>query len=490
MGDSDVVIGIDVGTSAVKAVAVDQFGHELFSYAHRIFTDVVRPGWNEQDPKEWWEASCKVLKKVTLNVKPENIRAVGLSGQMHSPALLDKHEDIVRPSILWNDGRTSNQCETIYELLGVPKVKNIIGNPILEGFTAPKLLWLKQHEENNFGRLESFMIAKDYIGFMLTGEKFTEPSDASGTVLMDINSQDWSMDVIGQLGLQHLTLPTIKKSIEVTGTVSREASVVTGLLMGTPVVAGGADNAASAISTGSIHDNVCQISLGTSGTVLQTTTSPVIDDGLRLHAFSHCVQDRWYSMGVTLSAASSFAWFADNVIGVSNGYKVLDEEADAIGPGSGGLIFLPYLNGERTPHNDPDIRGAFLRLDASHSRAHMIRSIMEGVAFSIREVLELMETLINPADVFVITGGGANSKVWAQILSDVLGENISRVVSNSGPSYGAALLSAVGVGWYKTLEDGVNEWVVLSDYVATENKSRELYEDSFIYYKRAYSRLR
>ena len=275
---------------------------------------MVRPGWNEQDPKEWWEASCKVLKKIALNVKPENIRAVGLSGQMHSPALLDKHEDIVRPSILWNDGRTSNQCETIYELLGVPKVKNIIGNPILEGFTAPKLLWLKQHEENNFGRLESFMIAKDYIGFMLTGEKFTEPSDASGTVLMDINSQDWSMDVIGQLGLQHLAFPTIKKSIEVTGTVSRQASVVTGLLIGTPVVAGGADNAASAISTGSIHDNVCQISLGTSGTVLQTTASPVIDDGLRLHAFSHCVQDRWYSMGVTLSAAASFAWFADNVI--------------------------------------------------------------------------------------------------------------------------------------------------------------------------------
>lgn len=490
MNDSDVVIGIDIGTSSVKAVAVNNLGEEVYSWSQQISTDVVRPGWNEQDPQQWWEASCYVLKKITSSIDTHSIRSIGLSGQMHSPAFLDRDDNIIRPSILWNDGRTSSQCEQIYELLGPSIIKKIIGNPILEGFTAPKLLWLEQNEESNFNKLGSFLIAKDYIAFRLTGEKYTEPSDASGTVLLDINTLDWSQEVVEGLALQNLTLPDVRKSTEVIGEVSKRASEFTGLMIGTPVVLGGADNAAAAISTGSIHENVCQISLGTSGTVLQSTVEPVVDDGLRLHSFSHCVENRWYTMGVTLSAGASFSWFADKVIAKSYEYRKLDEEADAVNAGSDGLVFLPYLNGERTPHNDPDVRGAFLRVDTSHSRGHMVRSIMEGVAFSIRDVLELMETIVKPADTFVVTGGGAGSKVWSQILADVIGENIFSVESSSGPSYGAALLSAVGTGWFKSVEDAVNEWVVLSDYIASNNVHRELYEESYSYYKRAYSRLR
>ena len=490
MSDSEIVVGIDVGTSAVKALAINRSGKEVFSSSKEIYTDSVRSGWNEQEPLHWWNASCQVLQEITSYLDARNIKALGLSGQMHSPAFLDKNDNIIRPSMLWSDGRTSSQCADIYESLGGDRVKNIIGNPILEGFTAPKLLWLKQHEGSNFKKLDSFLIAKDYIGFLLTGEKVTEPSDASGTVLMDLYSCDWSKEVLTFLDLQNVELPEIRRSTDVVGGVTRHASKATGLLEGTPVVAGGADNAAAAISTNSMREDVCQISLGTSGTVLQTTMRPVVDDGLRLHSFSHCLPNSWYSMGVTLNAGASFAWFANNVIDMPNRYGILDDEASIVDPGCDGLVFLPYLNGERTPHNDPNIRGAFLRLDASHSRGHMIRSIMEGVAFSIKEVYELMGSLINPADTVVVTGGGANSKVWSQILADVLGKNLSKVVTQSGPSHGAALLSAVGIGWFNSIHAAVERWVLLSDHISFNRDHMESYQESYFYYQRAYSKVK
>ncbi|MCH2524009.1 MAG: xylulokinase [Dehalococcoidia bacterium] len=489
MTNTEVVIGIDVGTTFIKAVAVDRSGHEVYSSSQRIFVDTIRGAWNEQDPKDWWSSSCNALKDITSNVNPNNIKAIGLSGQMHSPAFLDIQDQIIRPSILWNDVRTSLECEQIYNSLDLSTLETVIGNPILEGFTAPKLLWLKNNESDNFEKLSTFLIAKDYIAFMLTGEKSTEPSDASGTVLMDLNTRDWSKEVIESLDLQHLSFPTIHKSAETVGKVSTQASQLTGLLAGTPVIAGGADNAAAAISTGSISENVCQISLGTSGAVVQTTTKPVVDPNLKLHTFSHCIEDRWYSMGVTLSAGGSLSWVADKIVGTS-AFHDLDEEARLVSPGSDGLVFLPYLNGERTPHNNPNIRGAFLRIDSSHTKGHMIRSIMEGVAFSIRDVVELMETLMSPAEIFVVTGGGTNSELWSQILADVIGKNLSKVMTNSGPSYGAALIAAVNAGWFQNIEEAVQEYVTLSEYVTSSTEHSSFYEENYRYYKHSYENLK
>ena len=453
------LIGIDVGTTAVKAVAVDEMGRLLAEADVEQPISVPRPGWSEQHPETWWRSTKDAVSAVMAAVRrlPDavDVRAVGLSGQMHSSVFLDRSGAVIRPALLWNDVRTTDQCREMTAALGLNGLRRTVGNLALEGFTAPKLLWLRDNEPASYDRLRTLLLAKDYIRYKLTGEFATEPSDAAGTLLFDVHRRRWSDDVLSALGISPELLPTVVGSTDVSGAVTPSVARDLGLPPSTPVIGGGADNAAGAVGSGVVVPGRVQSSIGTSGALVTPVGRPRIDRQMRLHTFCHSVPDLWYLMGVVLSAGNSLRWLRDILTeGGQVSYDLLTNEAAAVPPGSDGLLFLPYLTGERTPHNDSNARGVFFGLHLGHTRAHLVRAVMEGVTFALRDSLEIMRPMVETIPEVRAIGGGARSPLWRQMQADVFGTPVLSLGDATGPAYGAAIMAAVGVGLFDSIEAG------------------------------------
>jgi xylulokinase len=410
-------------------------------------------------------------------VRPEEIEAVGLTGQMHGSVLLDAKGKVIRPTILWNDQRTGTECDEIRKRIGRERLIEITGNDALTGFTAPKLLWVQNHEPENWARVRHLLLPKDFVRHRLTGEYAVDVADGSGTILFDLRARTWSPEVLDALEIDPGLLPATYEGPQTTGTVTADAAAATGLAEGIPVVAGGGDQSANAVGVGAVSPGIVALSLGTSGVVFAATDGPSIEADGRVHAFCHAVPDRWHMMGVMLSAAGSLRWFRDTVA-PERSFEELVAGAAEVPAGSDGLFFLPYLTGERTPHPDPFARGAFVGLTVRHDLRHMIRAVMEGVAFGLRDGLDLMvgAGVAQPTQIRA-SGGGTRSPLWRQILADVLDADIAVVGTEEGAAYGAALLAGVGAGWFTSVDEAVGS-IIQVDPVASPSADREIYAES------------
>jgi len=481
------VLGIDASTTAVKAILLDESGavRGIGSSAYEL--SVPRPLWSEQDPHLWWDGTIAAIRAVLADtgVAGDDVVAVGLTGQMHGAVLLDGADEVIRPAILWNDQRTGAECDLIREVLGPERLVAITGNDALTGFTAPKLVWVRDHEPEAWRRVAHVLLPKDYVRLRLTGEHAMDKADGSGTMLFDLAARDWSGEVLAALRIDPAWMPPTFEGPEVTGTLTAEAAAATGLRAGTPVVAGGGDQAANAVGVGAVEPGVVALSLGTSGVVFATTDRPLFEARGRVHAFCHAVPGRWHMMSVMLSAAGSLRWFRD-ALAPGTAYDDLAALAAEVPAGSEGLLFLPYLTGERSPHPDPLARGAFVGLTLAHDRRHLTRAVLEGVAFGLRDGLDLMiEAGMPEPSVIRASGGGTSSPLWRQILADVLGAEIATVDTAEGAAYGAGLLAAVGAGWFPTVEAAAGRLVTATPtaapgpdeprYVEAHAVYRELY---------------
>jgi len=453
------LLGIDVGTTGSKAVLVEASGTVAAEVTTEYPMSTPRPLWAEQDPGQWWSATITSIRGVLdkSGTRPAQILGVGLTGQMHGLVLLDGKGRVLRPCIMWNDQRTGPQCAAITEKVGSKRLLELTGNPVLPGFTAPKIIWVRQHEPHIYADTAHVLLPKDYIRFRLTDAFFSEVSDASGTSLFDVGQRRWSEDMLAALDLPRAWLPDVTESPVASAKISAAAASLTGLPAGTPVVGGGGDQAAQAVGAGIVSEGLVSVTLGTSGVVFAASGSYRIEPQGRLHAFCHAVPGQWHLMGVMLSAAGSFRWYRDTLGEVEvararqagrDPYDLLTEAAATVPPGCEGLIFLPYLTGERTPHPDPHARGVFFGLTLRHTRAHLTRAVLEGVAFGLRDSLELMRALGLRIDQVRASGGGARSALWRQILADVFDTQIATLNVTQGAAYGAALLAGVGVGVY------------------------------------------
>ncbi len=442
------LIGIDVSTTATKALLADETGAVLSVATTEYPFQTPRPLWSEQDPGLWWEAAVQSLRTLLgqAGVDPAQVAAIGLTGQMHGLVLLDAEGRVLRPAILWNDQRTGAQCDEIRARLGRERFIQITGNDALTGFTAPKLLWVRQNEPDIYARARHALLPKDYVRWQLTGEFACDMADGAGTVLMDLRRRTWSDEVLSALDVPRAWLPTLFEGPQITGRITPAASAATGLRAGTPIVAGGGDQAAQAVGVGAVREGIVALTLGTSGVVFATTDHPAIEPAGRLHAFCHSVPERWHLMGVMLSAGGSLRWFRDT-FRPGTAYDQLLADCAQVPAGSEGLLFLPYLTGERTPHPDPLARGAFVGLTVRHTAAHLTRAVLEGVAFGLRDSFELMrEAGLAAIQQVRVSGGGARSALWQQILADVLGTELVTVNTSEGAAFGAALLAGVGAG--------------------------------------------
>jgi xylulokinase len=458
------VLGIDSSTTATKAVLVDDRGSVVAVGSSEYAFQTPRPRWSEQDPALWLEATTAAVGKVltTAAIAGSDVAAVGLTGQMHGLVLLDAAGTVLRPAILWNDQRSGAECDEMRATVGRQRLIEITGNDALTGFTASKLLWVRNHEPGVFSEIAHVLLPKDYVRLWLTGEYAMDRAGGAGTQLFDLAGRSWSAELLAALDLPDGWFPATFEGPDVTGTITAAAAAATGLAAGTPVVAGGGDQSANAVGTGALDPGVVTLSLGTSGVVFAATDAPVFDPEGRVHAFCHAVPGRWHLMGVMLSAAGSLRWHRDTLAREAS-FAELDAEAATVGPGSDGLLFLPYLTGERTPHADPLARGAFVGLTVRHQRAHLTRAVLEGVAFGLADGLDLMRHAgVGRVDQIRASGGGINSPLWRQILADVLGASIATVNTAEGAAYGAAVLAAVGAGWSEEARTLVDAWVTIT----------------------------
>jgi len=484
------VIGIDVSTTATKAVLVDEAGAVRGIGLAEYSFSVPQPLWSEQEPELWWEGTVAAIRSVlaSTGVPAADVVAVGLTGQMHGAVLLDADGRVLRPAILWNDQRTGAECDEIRRVLGPERLVAITGNDALTGFTAPKLVWVRDHEPEVWSRLAHVLLPKDFVRLRLTGEYALDKADGSGTLLFDLAARDWSPAVLAPLGIDPAWLPRTFEGPEVTGTITAAAAEATGLRPGTPVVAGGGDQSANAVGVGVVSEGTMALSLGTSGVVFATTHAPLFEPHGRVHAFCHAVPGRWHMMSVMLSAAGSLRWFRDTLApGVDFGDLVAP--AAEVPAGSDGLLFLPYLTGERSPYPDPLARGAFVGLTVAHDRRHLTRAVLEGVAFGLRDGLDLMieAGMAAPAQIRA-SGGGTVSPLWRQILADVLRAEIAGVNTAEGAAYGAALLAAVGVGWHPTVEDAAGAFVTATP-LAAPGPDAAVYSEAHARYRELYPAL-
>lgn len=446
--DIALYLGLDVSTTGVKALLVDDRGRVVASATQAHSSSAPHPLWSEQRPRDWYDGAVVAIRAalVAAGAVGSRVVAVGLTGQMHGMVALDERGEVVRPAILWNDQRTAAECDEIRARVGRSRLIAISGNDALTGFTAPKILWTRQREPDVYARIRHILLPKDYLRYRLTGEYAMDKADGSGTLLFDLARRDWSAELLAPLEIPPDWLPPTFEGPQVTGTLSAEAAAATGLRAGTPVVAGGGDQAAQAVGVGAVTPGALALTLGTSGVLFATTDTPVIEPEGRLHAFCHAVPDKWHLMGVMLSAAGSFQWLRDT-LAPDTSFDALVAEAATAPAGSGGLLFLPYLTGERTPYPDPLARGGWIGLTARHTRAHMIRATLEGVAFGMRDILALMRDagLAVPSRAR-LSGGGARSALWRDILASVLRIDLDLPAVTEGAAYGAALLAGVGAG--------------------------------------------
>ena len=484
------VLGIDVSTTATKAVLIDESGAVVGVGASAYGFSVPRPLWSEQDPELWWDGAVDAIRSVlaTTGVPADDVDAIGLTGQMHGAVLLDAAGDVLRPAILWNDQRTAAECDAIRDALGPERLIAITGNDALTGFTAPKLVWVRDHEPDVWRRIAHVLLPKDYLRLRLTGEYALDKADGAGTLLFDLAARDWSAEVLDALRIERAWMPPTWEGPEITGNVTPEAATATGLRAGTPVVAGGGDQSANAVGVGAVTVGTMALSLGTSGVVFATTDRPLYEPHGRVHAFCHAVPGRWHLMSVMLSAGGSLRWFRDAIVpGVEFGDLV--DAAAEVPAGSGGLLFLPYLSGERSPHPDPLARGAFVGLTLTHDLRHLTRAVLEGVAFGLRDGLDLMIEAGTPVpDQIRASGGGTESPLWRQILADVLGAEIATVSTSEGAAYGAGVLAAVGAGWYPSVE-AASAALVTATPVASPGPDIEAYRDAHAIYRELYPAL-
>ncbi len=485
-------LGMDVSTTATKALIIDAAGEVRGVSAAEYGFETPQPLWSEQHPDLWWQGAQTAIRGAIemAGVRPDQIAAVGLTGQMHGLVLLDKHGKVLRKAILWNDQRTGAQCEAIHQVVGQAAFIRISGNLALPGFTAPKVLWVKEHEPEIYQQTAHILLPKDYVRYQLTSEFAMDKADGSGTVLMDLAARDWSGQILDSLGIPREWMPALYEGPQVTGIVTTQAAAATGLKQGTPIVAGGGDQAAQGVGVGAVREGVVALTLGTSGVVFTSTDKPFIDPEGRLHAFCHALPDKWHLMGVMLSAAGSLRWYRDTFASGSN-YEALLAPAGDIPPGAEGLLFLPYLTGERTPYPDPMARGAFVGLTVRHGMAACTRAVLEGVAFGLRDSFALIRSAgVEQIDQVRVSGGGARSALWRQILADVLETELVSVNTTEGAAFGAALLAGVGVQHWPDVQTTTDALITVKEKVLPVKDNVDRYQDFYGIYRDLYPGLR
>ncbi|WP_346884675.1 xylulokinase [Clostridium sp. UBA4395] len=495
------LLGIDIGTSGTKTVLFDRGGNPISSSTAEYPLYQPEIGWAEQDPQDWWKAVCITINQVIKdsNINPEYISGIGLSGQMHGLVMLDGDGNVLRKSIIWCDQRTAKECVEITEKVGEKRLIDITANPALTGFTASKILWVRNNEPEIYEKCRKILLPKDYIRYMLTGEFATEVSDASGMQLLDIKNRCWSKEVLNALDIPIEYLGDVHESIVVSGKVHKKAAEVTGLKENTPVVGGAGDQAAGAIGNGIIKSGQISSTIGTSGVVFAHLDEPIIDEKGRVHTFCHAVPGAWHMMGVTQGAGLSLKWFRDNFctneIEVAKGmgidpYVLMTKEAEKVPAGSRGVIYLPYLMGERTPHLNPKAKGVFFGLSAAHTKNEMLRAVIEGVSYSLLDCMEIIkDTGMNPTNVMV-SGGGGKSELWRQILADMFNCKVSTNKSSEGPALGVALLAGVGTGVYKDIHEACSIAISENSVQFSKEENSLVYKRYYEIYKKIYNDLK
>ncbi len=495
------LIGIDIGTSATKTVLFDEKCQVVASASQEYPLYQPQNGWAEQEPTDWANAVENTIKTVIAEsgVDKEDIKGIGLSGQMHGLVMLNEANQVIRPSIIWCDQRTGKECKEITEKVGAERLIEITANPALTGFTASKILWVRNNEPGNYAKCRHILLPKDYIRFCMTGEYATEVSDASGMQLLDVPNRCWSTEVLEKLGIDEALLPKVYESPEVTGHISYEFAARTGLSTNTVVVGGAGDNAAAAVGTGIVEDGRAFTTIGTSGVVFAHTSEPIIDPKGRVHTFCCAVPGCWHVMGVTQAAGLSLKWFRDNL---GEGYKIeaekqgvdaydlINKDVEAVPRGSRRLLYLPYLMGERTPHLDPDCRGVFFGLSAIHTKADMLRAVMEGVSYSLRDCLGILREMNIDVREMMACGGGGKSKIWRQMLADMYGCQVKTIKAQEGPALGVAILAGVGAGIFQDVPSACREFIQEATYCQPQPEGQSYYEKGHALYQKLYTKLK
>jgi len=497
-----IFLGIDVGTSGTKTLAINERGKILAEAIDTYPAYHPKPLWSEQDPEDWWQATVKTVRAVVrkTKLKPADVKAIGLSGQMHGSVFLDKQDRVIRRALLWNDQRTAAECEEIERRAGGrTELIRMVANPALTGFTAPKILWLRNHEPRNWAKTRKVLLPKDDVRRRLTGLYATDVSDASGMLLLDVAKRNWSEELLSKLELDRDLLAECYESEEVTGNLTPETAKLLGLTTGCVVVGGGGDNAAGAVGNGIVSRGTISTSIGTSSVVFAHSDTVQVDPQGRLHTFCHAVRGKWHMMGVTLSGGGALQWFRNSlcqaeIAGAKRSkidpYETLTAEAKKIPPGSEGLFCLPYFAGERTPHADPDARACFIGLTLAHTRGHLVRSIMEGVSYAMRDSLAIIEELGVPVRQIRASGGGSRSPLWRQIQADVFGQKVSTINAEEGPAYGAALLAAVGAGAFKDVGEACDATIRVVKETSVNRTAAKYYNQGFRVYQGLYRSLK
>ena len=498
------VLGIDIGTTGVKALLVSEKGDVTASATVEYPLLTPRPNWAEQDPETWWQATVSAtrpcLDKARAAVgRGVEVVAVGLSGQMHSSVFLDSRGEVLRPAILWCDQRTAPQCREIIDTVGFDRLVELTFNTALAGFTAPKILWLRQNEPEVYARVCKVLLPKDYIRYRMTGMFATEVSDASGTLLFDVAQRKWSDEMLLALDISREWLPDCFESPEISGYITRQAAEALGLSEGTPVAGGGGDQAAGAVGNGIVRAGLASCVLGTSGVIFWHSDKPVFDPLARLHSFCHAVPGKWHLMGVTLTAGGALRWFRDTFCqeeireaelkGIDP-YQIIIQKAAGVPPGSEGLIFLPYLAGERNPHTDANARGAFLGLSLRHTKAHMARAVLEGVTMNLKDCIELGRGFGVTATQIFLSGGGARSAHWQQIAADIFEIEVARTGVDEGPAHGASILAAVGAGLFNSVEEACDKLIWSVDSRLPNTARSQVYRRLYALYRPLYATLK
>ena len=488
------VLGIDVGTGGTRALIMDERG-AIVSAATEDHEPFASPkiGWAEQHPKDWWRAAGIAVRKALVqgDLRAQQIACVGFSGQMHGAVMLDEAGEVVRPALIWCDVRTEKQCNDLAQQIGTERLIELTCNPPLANFTLTKFLWMRENEPESWKRVRFVMLPKDYVRFRLTGERAIDMADASGTLMLDVAHRRWSSEVLRAVGIDASVLPQLYESPEVCGKVSLKGAEETGLAVGTPVVAGAGDQAAGAVGMGIVAPGAVSATIGTSGVVFAATDRPALDSVGRLHSFCHAIPNRWHLMGVTRAAGFSLRWFRDNLMSAcerrdGDPYERLTAEAAKVPPGSDGLLWAPYLMGERTPHLDPNARGVLAGLTASHSRGHAVRAILEGVAFSLKDTFTIFEEMRVPVKSIRLGGGGARSPLWRQIQADIYGQEVEIVAAEEGAAYGAAILAGVGAKIWPTVDAACQSVVKVVERIPPNPANAKVMKDRYAEYRRIY----
>ncbi|GAB5441725.1 MAG: xylulokinase [Fuerstiella sp.] len=497
-----VFLGIDIGTSGTKTLAMQEDGRILGSATVEYPLSNPKPGWSEQDPADWWAASAKSVKQVlkSAKLKAADVSGIGLSGQMHGSVFLDKKGDVIRPALLWNDQRTVAECEEIESRAGGRRrLIKMVANPALTGFTAPKILWLRNNEPRHYDKTVQVLLPKDYVRFRMTGDFATEVSDASGTLLLDVVKRKWSGPLLSKLEIDSDLLPQMHESEDVTGVLTEDAAAAMGLKAGTPVVGGGGDQAASAIGNGIVRKGIVSATMGTSGVVFAHSDEVQVDPEGRLHTFCHAVRGKWHVMGCVLSAGGSLQWFRNQLCESEQAaakkqkvdpYELITAAAADTPAGAEGLFFLPYLTGERTPHADPHARASWIGLSLRHGKGHMARAVMEGATYAMRDSLEIAKQMDIPVKEVRLSGGGARSGFWRQMQADIYGQTVVTINAEEGPAYGVALLAAAGTGAYKDVVEACNATISVVTKTKPKTAAKKTYNAAYPVYQQLYRSLK